>query len=323
MRIGKLGRHYGQTVFKADIVPGDDASFNPKVALLALPGLKLVAGGVAVARLMRTQVMIADTTDDLFLIVNRTGNVTISSRGRDVWLCENDAVLVRGAEPLVCDRYRSGHFITVQIPYSILSSMIVNVDDAVMHHIPENPALRLLTAYAETLLDDDGGRMTPMFQRRVTTHMHELVALALESRRDAEHVARGSAMGAARLRAAKIYTMENLGNRDISIGSVAAQLGISKRHLQRLFESDGTTFAAFLLGQRLAHAHRMLCEPQSAQRQVSDIAYQVGFGDLSYFNRRFRLHYGAAPKEIRDAFGKQPSATNAGEEIQSPRLGPD
>jgi AraC-like DNA-binding protein len=304
MRLATLGEHYGQTVFKADIVPGDDASFESTVALRALPGLKLLSGSVTVARLMRTRAMIADASDDLSLVVNRTGKVTVSSRGRKVTLGANDAVLVGSDEPQVCDRHCSGQFIALRIPHAILSPMIIDVDAAIMHHIPGNTALRLLTGYADTLLDDDGGQTTPALRHRVATHVHDLVALALGATRDAEDIARSRGMGAARLRAAKIHTMENIGNRDISIGSVAAHLGMSQRHLQRLFESDGTTFAAFLLSQRLARAYRMLCEPQSAQRHVSAIAYDAGFGDLSYFNRSFRRLYGASPKEIRDAFGK-------------------
>jgi AraC-like DNA-binding protein len=111
-------------------------------------------------------------------------------------------------------------------------------------------------------------------------------------------------MAAARLRAAKIYTIENISSREISVGGVALHLGVTQRYLQRLFELDGTTFSAFLLGQRLARAHRMLCEPQSVQRPVSTIAYDAGFGDLSYFNRCFRRLYGATPKDIREAAGK-------------------
>jgi AraC-like DNA-binding protein len=303
MRLATLGERYGQTVFKADIVPGD-ASFDATVALRVLPGLTLVSGSVTVARLMRTEAMIADASDDLSLIVNRTGNVTVSSRGRDVTLGENDAVLVGSDEPQVCNRHRSGRFIALRIPYASLSPMVVDVDDAIMHHIPADTALKLLTSYADALLDDDCGRTTPAFRHCVATHVQDLVALAVGATRDAEEIARSRGMGAARLRAAKIHTMENIGNRDISIGSVAEHLGMSQRHLQRLFESDGTTFAAYLLSQRLARAYRMLCEPRSVQRHVSAIAYDAGFGDLSYFNRSFRRIYGATPKEIRDTFGK-------------------
>ena len=109
---------------------------------------------------------------------------------------------------------------------------------------------------------------------------------------------------AARLRAAKAFVIENSRRRDLSIGHVAAHLGVTPRYLQRLFEWDGTTFSAFLLAQRLARAHRMLTELKSSESAVSAVAYDVGFGDLSYFNRCFKQHFGATPRDIRDGVGK-------------------
>jgi AraC-like DNA-binding protein len=79
---------------------------------------------------------------------------------------------------------------------------------------------------------------------------------------------------------------------------------VTPRYLQRLFEADGTTFSVFLLGQRLARAYRMLCDQQFWDRPVGVIAYDVGFGDLSYFNRCFRRQYGATPTEIRETRAK-------------------
>jgi AraC-like DNA-binding protein len=106
------------------------------------------------------------------------------------------------------------------------------------------------------------------------------------------------------LRATKTYIIENISCREISIGSVATHFGMTPRYLQRLFENDGTTFSAFVLERRLARAHRMLYEPHTVQRRVSAIAYDVGFGDLSYFNRCFRRLYGATPLDIREAATK-------------------
>jgi AraC-like DNA-binding protein len=71
-----------------------------------------------------------------------------------------------------------------------------------------------------------------------------------------------------------------------------------------LFEADGTTFSAFVLGQRLTRAYRMLCDSQFSDRPVGVIAYDVGFGDLSYFNRCFRRQYGVTPTEIKEASAK-------------------
>src|SRR3954454_10087164 len=84
MRIARWREYYGHTVLRADIEPGDDASFEAMVASRALPGLQLVSGRYTAARLIRTREMIADGNDDLSLLVNQTGNVTVYARGREV-----------------------------------------------------------------------------------------------------------------------------------------------------------------------------------------------------------------------------------------------
>jgi AraC-like DNA-binding protein len=45
----------------------------------------------------------------------------------------------------------------------------------------------------------------------------------------------------------------------------------------------------------------MLCDMQFADLPVSAIAYEVGFSDLSYFNRSFRRRYDATPTDVREA----------------------
>jgi AraC-like DNA-binding protein len=60
------------------------------------------------------------------------------------------------------------------------------------------------------------------------------------------------------------------------------------------------TFAEFLRSQRLALAYRILSDTRFAERSVSSIAYEAGFGDLSNFN-----HY--PPALWRDAIGSSES----------------
>ena len=114
-------------------------------------------------------------------------------------------------------------------------------------------------------------------------------------------MARVCGIPAARLRAAKTYVIENCAQSYLSIGMVAAHLGVTPRYLQRLFEMDGKTFSAWLLNQRLTRAHRLLCKSHFSEQAVSAIAYDVGFGDLSYFNRCFRKLYGVTPRDVREA----------------------
>lgn len=43
----------------------------------------------------------------------------------------------------------------------------------------------------------------------------------------------------------------------------------------------------------------MLCDPRYVGWTVSAIAFEAGFGDVSYFNRRFRRRYGGSPTDVR------------------------
>jgi AraC-like DNA-binding protein len=43
----------------------------------------------------------------------------------------------------------------------------------------------------------------------------------------------------------------------------------------------------------------MLSSPGFAAEPISSIAYDVGFSDLSYFNRAFRRRYDRTPRDLR------------------------
>jgi AraC-like DNA-binding protein len=62
---------------------------------------------------------------------------------------------------------------------------------------------------------------------------------------------------------------------------------------------SGQSFTSFVLEQRLLAAYRLLREPKSRWRKVSDIAAATGFSDISYFNRVFRNRFSATPTEVR------------------------
>jgi transcriptional regulator GlxA family with amidase domain len=103
------------------------------------------------------------------------------------------------------------------------------------------------------------------------------------------------------LRAIKEDIANWLDQSDLSVVAIAARHRIKPRWIQRLFESEGTTFTDYVLAQRLLRAHRLLTDPRCAGQKISAIAFDVGFGDLSYFNRAFRRRYGLAPSELRTA----------------------
>jgi AraC-like DNA-binding protein len=114
-------------------------------------------------------------------------------------------------------------------------------------------------------------------------------------------LAKASGLGAARLTAIKADIAQHLARPELTVGAVAARQGFTPRYVQLLFEREGTTFSEFVLGQRLLSAHRLLGDALYARWSITAIAFEVGFGDLSYFNRSFRRRYCASPSDVRKA----------------------
>src|SRR3954468_4795556 len=85
----------------------------------------------------------------------------------------------------------------------------------------------------------------------------------------------------------------------INLEDAAGQAGISPFHFLRLFsEVLGVTPHQYLVRSRLRHAARRLADDDSP---VTDIAYDVGFADLSNFVRTFGRAAGASPLKFRQA----------------------
>lgn len=88
-------------------------------------------------------------------------------------------------------------------------------------------------------------------------------------------------------------------HRDIDLEHAAAQAGISPFHFLRLFSGVlGVTPHQYLVRSRLRHAARLLADDE---RPVTDVAYDVGFADLSNFVRTFGRAAGVSPRRFRQA----------------------
>jgi AraC-like DNA-binding protein len=87
--------------------------------------------------------------------------------------------------------------------------------------------------------------------------------------------------------------------RSIDLEDAAAQADISPFHFLRLFSAVlGVTPHQYLVRSRLRHAARLLADHD---RSVTDVAYDVGFGDLSNFVRTFHRAAGVSPLRFRQA----------------------
>lgn len=85
----------------------------------------------------------------------------------------------------------------------------------------------------------------------------------------------------------------------LDLESTARAAGLSAFHFLRSFASVlGVTPHQYLVRSRLRHAARLLADHD---RAITDVAYDVGFGDLSNFVRTFHRAAGVSPRGFRQA----------------------
>ena len=85
----------------------------------------------------------------------------------------------------------------------------------------------------------------------------------------------------------------------IDLEQAARQADISPFHFLRLFAGVlGVTPHQYLVRSRLRHAARLLAYDDCA---ITEVAYNVGFGDLSNFVRTFHRAAGVSPLKFRQA----------------------
>ena len=90
-------------------------------------------------------------------------------------------------------------------------------------------------------------------------------------------------------------TDTHLAEPDYSIESLARDVGFSHSQLIRKLESlTGLTPSLFIRTRRLLHAKQLL--DQKADN-ISQISYECGFNNLSYFSRSFKEQFGQLPSD--------------------------
>lgn len=85
----------------------------------------------------------------------------------------------------------------------------------------------------------------------------------------------------------------------LSPSEVAAAMGISLRHLHRIFSSTGTTMGDYVRARRLEQCREDLLNPRFHERSITDIAFGWGFSDAAHFSHSFRKQFGVSPRSFR------------------------
>jgi AraC-like DNA-binding protein len=183
----------------------------------------------------------------------------------------------------------------INVDRAPLEPLLAGLDEPLLVNLrADNPGLRLLTGYLETLqtLDAYDGTLA-------STHVGDLLLSALGVRGDVQALVRERGVSAARQSAILDHIAKHAADACLDPAHAAQQLGMSVRYLHRLLEPTGRSFAEHVLTRRLERAAEMLRDPAFAHLRIAEIATAAGFADISHFNRSFRRTHGDTPYSLR------------------------
>jgi AraC-like DNA-binding protein len=93
---------------------------------------------------------------------------------------------------------------------------------------------------------------------------------------------------------------------DLEMATVSARIGADRGKINEVLKAElGMTFTGYVNKLRLTEAARLLANRDGTP--IADIAYSVGYTNISYFNKLFKEEYGCTPGAFR-SLATQPEA---------------
>jgi AraC-like DNA-binding protein len=94
----------------------------------------------------------------------------------------------------------------------------------------------------------------------------------------------------------RLAILEALPDGEPASATIARRLGMSERTLRRALANEGESFSRLVEAVRKERASRLISDPSAS---LAEVAFSLGFSELSAFSRAFKRWHGRAPSEAR------------------------
>ncbi len=285
---------------KLHITPADGLDFRSETEIGLLPDLIMANTTHSACTALRTSGLAAETGDNVLIHIPLSGGFAMHQAGGNDLECSPGEVYIDPNEVPGIVRFdgHSTNVFYVSIPRPLLASATSGLNAVLRDKAALTPQWRLFLNYARSL-HDEVPHLAPEEAMLCTAHVQDLALMALGATREAAEMAAGRGLRAARLKAIKADIEHHLTLPDLTAAWIAARHGISPRYVRSLLESEGTTFGDYMASRRLLLAYRLLADPARRAMTIAQIALASGFGDLSWFNARFKRTFGMTPTDLR------------------------
>lgn len=241
---------------------------------------------------------LGDPADAIWLALHLSGDAALQDGRQTIELMPGDIVFGPANAQAGLDFQSNFHQFLVSMPHASLKTRLPAVPAMVLGHLSGRAGLGRLFAGTLTSLADAFDTLDDSDIAPVESALSEFIATSMAARVEA-NASPVSGSQAATIRRLCHYVDANLNDASLSVTAVAAHEHVSERLVQKLFESLGETFTAYVRRGRLERCRADLANRQYGHLSISDICFRWGFNDPAHFSRCFRDRYSMSPRQYR------------------------
>ena len=249
----------------------------------------------------RSTADIASSTESCFYLnLELAGRCRMLQGDRDISITRGQVGIIDSDRQLTLlhDRGPSLGVVSFWVPSRALRDRLPPGFDFEAERVSDDPFVGHLIVETARSLNAGVLRMPVVDADRLFGVLLDLVALSL-SRRSRVQTTEAASFSDATWLALQRAIHDQLRKQGLTVAAIAARVGISERYVHKLFGRSGTTFSEYVIERRLDGAAADLKNPALVAQDISTIAFDWGFSDLSHFTRRFKQRYGCRPRDWR------------------------
>lgn len=269
--------------------------FSGSIELQSVGGLSFMRFASSPISFVETLSDVSETQAGYLLITQVEGARSYSQNGSVALLKPGDSTLIDSGHVWSSQCGERSVRLYLRVPRKILENYLQSAHPPVAQRIAgQNGIGATLCRLAASVYEE--AREYEEREGAAALHAYlELFAACLKDREGEEEEDRKGRLSSR----IKSYVEAHLVEPGLNPTGIAEAIGISLRHLHRVFGHKGITLGNWIRKRRLEQCRQELLSSRARRRSITEIAYSWGFSDSAHFSRSFRREFGIAPRELR------------------------
>ena len=269
-------------------------SFHGTIDIRDVGGLRLTRFSSSPLSFSKWPVDSSSPENRFCIVVTQFAGVRrYEQNGTSVLLQPGDSALVDSASPWSSSCSTDCSRLYLRVPRWILEDRLRRTEIPIAQRIRGNSCDGAALCRLSRSLYEEAGRMGEEEGSVALEAYFEVLAACLGER--SHHGPRAVDLR----RQIHRYIESHLSESSLGPAEIAASMGISVRHLHRLFLITGSTLGEHIRSRRLRGCRGDLANEGMRGRTITEIAFFWGFSDSAHFSHAFRKAVGISPRAFR------------------------